>query len=441
MRRLHERYWDELVVIGVHSPKFPHERETANVREAVRRHAVRAPVVNDTAMEMWKLYGVSAWPTIALVDPRGSYLGSYPGEVDVRELSAVLDLLIADFDAQGAIDRTPLGIAPESAADGSPLLYPSKLLPGEDGRLFVADTGHHRVLETRVSPDGASARVVRAFGSGRADLVDGPASESAFHCPRGLAANGSTLYVADTGNHAVRAIDLASGSVRTVAGTGELGRTCALPKTGPTETPLRSPWALLFVEEILFIAMAGSHQLWVLVADKDIGVFAGNGREALVDGPRAEASFNQPSDLAIGMGHLFVADPEASAVRAVSLDANPQVLSLVGRGLFEFGDVDGQGNEVRLQHPGGVAFQEGKVYIADSYNHKVKRLDPTTGHVQTVLGTGRPGHSDGPFERAELWEPDGLAIAGGRVYLADTNNHAIRVADLAARTVSTLALV
>ena len=194
------------------------------------------------------------------------------------------------------------------------------------------------------------------------------------------------------------------------------------------------------VENVVLIAMAGSHQIWLLIEDQLLGPFAGSGAEALVDGPRAQAAFNQPSDLAVAVGYLFVADAEASAVRAVSLGADPQVMTLVGQGLFEFGDVDGVGGAVRLQHPTGLTFADGLVYLADSYNHKLKTLDPTTGEVRTLCGTGAPGLVDGPAGTAQFYEPEGLVAAGPRLYVADTNNHCLRVVDRTTGAVQTLTL-
>lgn len=186
--------------------------------------------------------------------------------------------------------------------------------------------------------------------------------------------------------------------------------------------------------------MAGFHQIWVCLEDDQLGPFFGNGREALVDGTAMESSFNQPSDLAWGLGHIFVADSEASAIRAIALQENPKVVTLIGLGLFEFGDVDGLGSTVRLQHPTGLTFADGLVYIADSYNHKIKTFDPTTGRVETLIGTGQAGQADGPFAQAELFEPEGVVAANGRLYIADTNNHLIRVADLTSGALHTLTL-
>jgi DNA-binding beta-propeller fold protein YncE len=349
--------------------------------------------------------------------------------------------MITDFDAQGLLDRTPIpGLQPAIDQEPARLLhYPSKLLTATGDRLFVADTSHHRILEVQLSLDGLSGEIVRTFGTGEAGFVDGHIRQAQFHDPHGMALRGHTLYVADTENHAIRAIDLVREQVRTVAGTGTMGRTLTPNGDTPTTTELRSPWALAAMEGALFIAMAGSHQIWVLIDEQTLGLFAGTGAEALLDGPRAEAAFNQPSDLVLDRGRLFVADAEASAIRALLLDENPRVMTIVGLGLFEFGDVDGVGAAVRLQHPTGLTTgPSGLIYVADSYNHKIKTLDPTTGEVKTLIGTGMPGAADGDFVQAQLYEPEGVVLLNNRLYIADTNNHTIRVADLATRLVTSL---
>ncbi|MCB0208999.1 MAG: NHL domain-containing thioredoxin family protein [Anaerolineae bacterium] len=445
LRRLREQFPDELVIISVHSAKFPTEKETTNIREAVMRHGIDHPVVNDADFEVWQQYAIRAWPTLVLIDPRGKVVDTQSGEILAEEYAAKIEALIADFEAQGLLDRTPLDLRSERQIEPDrPLNYPSKLLMAQpEGSitryLFIADTGHHRILQVALADDDQSGEIVQVFGSGIPGLRDGSAAEAQFHDPHGMALNGQTLYVADTENHAIRAIDLVDNTVRTVAGTGRKahGR---LEMGEPTEVSLRSPWALWAEEDILLIAMAGSHQIWALVSESRLGIFAGTGAEALVDGPVAEGAFNQPSDVSVGFGHMFVADSEASAIRAVSLGEDPRVMTLVGQGLFEFGDIDGTGGHVRLQHPTGLTFYDGLVYIADSYNHKIKTLDLTTGTVMTLIGTGQPGHTDGAFSDATLYEPEGVVASDQRLYIADTNNHLIRVADLETQSVQTVML-
>ncbi|MEZ4677620.1 MAG: alkyl hydroperoxide reductase [Caldilineaceae bacterium] len=443
MAQLQQQYPTELVVIGVHSAKFPAEKLTTNIRAAVMRHGIHHPVINDADFDVWSQYGVRAWPTVVLVDPVGKVVGQQSGEITAEGFTPVIDAMIADFDGRGLLDRTPIsGVQP--AIDHEPprvLQYPSKLLPAIGDRLFIADTGHHRMLEVQLTLDGLSGEIARTFGTGEPGLQDGHINQASFHGPHGMALLGNTLYVADTENHAIRAIDLVREQVRTVAGTGTMGRTLSPNGETPTTIDLRSPWALAATAQVLFIAMAGSHQIWMLIDEKTLGIFAGTGAETLLDGPRTEAAFNQPSDIVFDMGHLFVADAEASAIRAIALTEEPTVMTLVGLGLFEFGDIDGVGADVRLQHPTGLTTDHaGIVYVADSYNHKVKTLDPTTGEVKTLIGTGVPGTFDDPFAQAQLYEPEGLAIHQGKLYIADTNNHLIRVADLATQQVQTLRL-
>lgn len=447
LRRLQQRFPDDLVIIGVHSAKFPTEKITDNIREAAMREGLNYPILNDADFKLWNAYNVHAWPTVVLIDPEGEIVGTESGEIEAEEYIPVLENMIRQHGGQAASeDRKGIHIRPAALAQPKRVFsYPSKLLISGN-YLYISDTSHHRIIEAHLNPGDNLAEIRRVFGRGEPGLVDGEAEQSAFQFPRGVSIMTGTLYVADTENHAIRAINLERGDVRTVAGTGEKGMG-RVQGESPLDIPLRSPWAILGIENatgegenVLFIAMAGSHQIWVLLNEKRLGIFAGNGREALVDGAAGEASFNQPSDLAIGMGHLVIADAEASAVRAISLTEEPKVFTLVGQGLFEFGDRDGIGPDVRLQHASGLAFGEGVIYIADTYNHKVKTLNPATGEVKTLIGTGKAGQRDGDFVKATLYHPEGLAVAGDKLYIADTNNHRIRIANLNEQKLSTLEL-
>lgn len=405
------------------------------------REGIEHPVVNDAGMKVWNAYAVRAWPTLVLIDPRGRIAGETSGEILAEDFAHnIIEVIQQNPDS---IDPAPIELRREIEMEPErPLHYPAKLFVTGD-RLFISDTGHHRILEVRPDENGLGGEVIRVFGRGEAGLLDGPANQAAFNQPHGLSLAGEpdsgTLYVADTENHAIRAINLTTGEVTTVAGLGRKAH--GQRKLGtPTETALRNPWAVLAIEEYVFIAMAGSHQVWVLIQGDQLGPFAGNGSEALVDGPAGEASFNQPSDLAFGMGYLFVADPEASAVRAISLQETPQVVTLVGQGLFDWGDQDGQASEALLQHPLGLAFDQQVIYITDTYNNKIKLLDPVAGLVKTLVGNGKGGFKDGSFEEAQLFEPEGVQMHQGRLYIADTNNHLVRVADLSTKQITTFRL-
>lgn len=441
LARLEEKYKNELVVIGVHTPKFTAEQDTENIRRKVREYRIKHPVVNDARMTIWRRFGVNSWPTLVLLDATGRYVGMLSGEGHYEQLDRAIGKLVAMHAERGELNLTPIKFDPEMErpSDG-PLLFPGKVVADAEGkRLFVSDTGHNRIIQAGI--DGSDAI---AIGDGEEGFEDGPFGKARFNRPQGMFLDGDTLYVADTENHAIRAVDLKGRTVSTVAGTGkQMARMVAIPFSGPARTTaLSSPWDVIRIpgDKALYIAMAGPHQIWKLDVGSDtVGVFAGSGYENILDGPPAEARFAQPSGLATDGEHLFVADSEVSGIRMITgvNGQAPMVRTIVGEGLFEFGDHDGKGAAVRLQHCLGLAYGNGHLYIADTYNNKVKACVPRTHTVHTLVGAHKAGDSDAP---PHFYEPGGLSVAGNELYVADTNNHKIRVVDLKTHSVKTLAL-
>lgn len=440
--RLQAEYPDELVIIGVHSAKFKNEGETANIREIVQRYGITHPVVNDYDFDIWNAYGAQAWPTLALIDPAGKIVGEYAGEGVYQVFAPVLSAMVRQWDARKGIDRKPIRITPEMAnRKPAPLSFPGKVLADPAGRrLFIADSNHNRV----VVADLKTYEVRAIYGSGAAGFKDGAATTAQFYRPQGLALQGGALYVADTENHAIRAVDLSSGTVTTLAGTG--AQALKRNKGGPgLDTELNSPWDLTALGDMLYIAMAGNHQLWTLNL-KDpahpVAPFVGSGREGLTDGPFADAELAQPSGIITDGkpgGRLYFTDPEASAIRIADLGPAARVDTIIGKGLFDFGDKDGPRADALLQHALGITLApDGKLYIADTYNHCIKQVDPAAGTVTTLYGQGKTGMTDGGPNEALFNEPGGVSYADGKLYVADTNNDAIRVIDLSAKTVTTV---
>jgi len=430
LRKIERKYGDQVIIVGVHSPKFPAERETANLREAVLRYRIDHPVVNDRDFAVWNQFGGRAWPTLMFIDPEGRVIGKHEGELPFEQFDPVVSGMLKEFEERGLLHARPIALE-EIREPARTLSFPGKVLATADA-LFIADSNHHRIVAA-----GFDGAIRRSYGSGVPGFTDGPADEAAFQQPQGMARSGSTLYVADTENHAIRSIDLESGIVATLAGTGEQALLAGTGGPGPS-TPLSSPWDLALMDRVLYIAMAGTHQIWTLDLDRGtVAPFAGTGREGLLDGSKAEAWFAQSSGLAILDGHLYVADSEVSAVRDIDLKTG-RVTTVVGEDLFVFGDQDGEGDAVRLQHPLGITGRDRALFVADSYNHKVKRLDPERRAVAGWLGSGVAGKADGPGPSAAFREPAGVCAGADGLYIADTNNHRIVVADWTTRTVRTL---
>jgi DNA-binding beta-propeller fold protein YncE len=432
LKRLEQKYANQLVVIGVHSAKFENEKDTENIRRIILRYEIEHPVYNDADYKVWQSYGVRAWPTQVLIDPAGYVIGAVSGEGNYELIDQVVAKAVADFRKRGELKEEPLKLALERAKVGDlPLAFPGKILADAKGdRLFIADSNHNRLVVTKL--DGT---FLETIGTGAAGAADGTFAKASFYRPQGMALDGDNLYVADTENHLIRRVDMKSQTVETVAGTGQQSREYF--RQGPARTiALSSPWDLQLVDRQLYITMAGTHQIWKLDLEKqEVSTFAGSGREAREDGALREAGFAQPSGITSDGKKLYIADSESNIIRAIDL-ASGQVETVVGGDLFDFGDVDGSGDDVRLQHPLGVVAFEDKILIADTYNHKVKELDPKARTVKTFLGTGKPGQSDG--EAPSFYEPGGLSVANETLYIADTNNHAVRTVALKTKKTSTL---
>ena len=422
LKFLEEKYKDQpFVVIGVHSGKFDQEKNTENIRTAVKRFGIEHPVAVDNDFAIWQRFGARSWPTLVLIDSAGQPVGSISGEGHRK----ILDQAIAKVLEKGRVDETlaakPLVFAPEKHVADGPLSFPGKVLADAAGkRLFIADTAHNRILET--TPDGAVTRII---GSGKAGFDNGTLDLATFNEPQGmtLSADGMTLYVCDRLNHALRAVDLNANIVRTLSGNGEQGRDRKY--SGPAKpAQLNSPWDVQRVGDQLFIAMAGHHQIWRYDPATDlIAVHAGSGAERCDDGPLMESTFSQPSGLASDGVKIYVADSEDSTIRSVAVDVMGTTESIAGsEDLFGFGLKDGNGKDAMFQHPLCVELITGPkgplVVVADTYNHVLRTVDPLNGDVATLPVSGL---------EPKMFEPGGLSSDGKLLYVADTNRHRIVV--------------
>lgn len=444
LKKLEAKYANQLVVIGVHSAKFQNEKGTEQIRQAILRYEIEHPVVNDRDFEIWQSYTARAWPTLVLINPKGKVVGSHSGEGIYDIFDKAIGQMANYFRERNELVETPLKFKLEKfSAPPSLLAYPGKVVADEkSNRLFISDSNHNRIIIT--SLDGM---VMDVIGDGAIGVKDGGFAEAEFNHPQGVALDGNTLYICDTENHLIRKADLKARTVETLVGTGEQARRFNVSGTG-TNVALNSPWDALVHEGKLFVAMAGPHQLWVIdPATRFAEPYAGSGAESHVDGPLLKAALAQPSGITTDGKSLFFADSEVSSIRAASLDPKGDVTTIVGEGLFDFGDVDSGTLDKdanlaapRLQHPLGVVYAGGKLYVADTYNHKIKVLEIKKRESRTFAGTRERGANDGDRKKATFNEPGGISATSTALFVADTNNHLIRRIDLASGNVSTLEL-
>ncbi len=421
LRYLENKYPDSLTVIGMHSPKFENERIGDQVQKAINRHHIRHPVANDPRFQMWRAYGIKAWPSIIFIDPEGYVVGILRGEGRREQLDELIRKHLDDAREKGILATSPMPsvVRPEP---NTMLQFPGKVLATRNN-LYIADSGRNRILETY--HDG---KVRRIFGSGTPGMLDGKETAAMFSNPQGMTLVGDFLYIADTDNHAIRRIHLKSGDVMTLAGDGKQGRYVADSFREPLDAQLNSPWDLTYYESNLYIAMAGQHQIWRMNLNHlAIERVAGSGREDIADGPVGSACFAQPSGITALENTLYIADSETSAIRVLHIDQGT-VSTLVGKGLFDFGDRDGVGREARLQHPVGITIdpERNALWVADTFNSKIKRIDLQTNEV-SKFKFGVP-----------LDEPGGLSLFRDKLFIANTNAHQIIMLDLSSRMAEVL---
>ena len=409
LRELESRYPNQVAVVGVHSGKFTAERETSRIRDASIRLGAAHPTINDRQFRAWRAYAVRAWPTLVVISPTGYVVGMHAGEFTADAIAPFIDRLIASARADGALAEGPLHFASDAPSTApATLAFPGKVAVSGP-RIVVSDSGHHRLVVGSLDATGLTMQVERMIGGEEPGHRDG--ASPLFHNPQGLALDGDTVYVADAGSHTIRAIDLTSGVTRTIAGIGRQLRSAVDEARGA----LSSPWDLALVGGTLYVAMAGVHQLWTVdVASGRAEVLSGSGAEELHDGLHDDAALAQPMGLCVAADALYFVDAESSAVRLADREPAGAIRTIVGTGLFDFGDVDGERDAVRMQHQQGIApAPDGRLLVCDSYNDALKWVDVAARRATTWI--------------RGLHEPSGVAIGNGMVYVADTNAHRIAV--------------
>jgi DNA-binding beta-propeller fold protein YncE len=421
LRGIEEKFPDKVAVIGVHSPKFAEEKNAGSVEDAIQRYEIHHPIVHDPSLSIWKEYGVQAWPTLVIIGPDGNVLGQLPGEPDPVKFSQVIGNLVDAAGKNGDLKPAKLALKLEEEPKGR-FLFPGKLksVPGATPQWALADAGHNQIV--LLDDKGGD---VKRFGSGAESFKDGDAQTATFNHPQGLIAFDDAIFVADTGNHAIRRIDLKSGAVTTLAGDGKRGTNLPEKAQSGKSTSLASPWDLEKKGDKVYFANAGTHQIGVLdLANGTVARLAGSGAENILAGSPGKAAFAQPSGLALSKDGktLYVADAESSAIRAIDL-SDDSTKTLVGAGLFDFGKTDGPFSTARLQHPLGVSIDGNNLLVADTYNSRIRTLNLDNKTVADFDG-GKYTCTDPICYPTR--EPAGIVVANpDRIFLVDTGNQRI----------------
>ncbi len=415
LARLQLRHGDRLQSVAVHVPRFDSEREGRRIASSLHRHGIGFPVAHDPDWVAWQHFEITAWPTVVLIDGSGRIRERIIGDGPIRDLDARVATLCEAPGSPGIAAAFQLRGDPEP---NMPLRFPTGVAANEQ-YLYVADGGHQRVLEC-----DHAGRVLRQFGSGDIDFIDGPAELAAFSRPAALHLTRDVLYAIDRGNHAVRSINLRTGEVGTLCGTGRPGQPVEGTVGNPRDVALDQPSAVVVVGDSLLIACRGDNRVWKYDLGKAaLSLLAGSGRLAVEDGVGDQAAFAEPVSLAAVQQRVYVCDRAGSAIRTIST-GNGQVKTLVGQDQWNFGATDGARSAALLQGPQAIALDPGSplLWIADCGNNQLRTLRLGGGDVSTYALPQR------------LHGPRGLAVGKGVVWIADTDAHAVLRLDVASGT-------
>ncbi|QQG44737.1 MAG: redoxin domain-containing protein [Candidatus Roizmanbacteria bacterium] len=409
-----------VVVIGAHSPKFENEIVLDHLQSAIERYEITHPVIADNNHDIWNAYAVNAWPTMILIDPEGYVREQVSGEGQRGHLENEIEILLKEGEVEGTLADKPLRLELKKKKSKQTLSFPGKIEFDQKGdTLFISDSNHNRILIC----DYKSPAQVKIK-----NIIKGN-----FNHPQGIYPLGNNLYVCDTDNHLLKKVDLKTKKVSTIAGTG-IQAPFGQPISGKAlEIALSSPWDIDYFDKFFYIAMAGSHQIWRYGFENNVmELFAGNGYEGLVDNHWSDAELAQPSGLSIYGNDIYFTDSESSSLRKINIDEE-KVATLIGKGLFTFGHKDGPFNKALLQHPLGVFANSKFLYIADTYNNAIRVVNLKTKDIETLVGREKGTDicmiGDKKCEQLALYEPNDIVAKNDLLFIADTNNHLIRVFD------------
>lgn len=431
-----------LVIIGIHQPTFENQKRIENVQSAVKRYKIQYPVLIDNEKQLGNNYSIHILPAFILINTTGRIIGAVTGEGK----KTMLDNVIAAALVQGRNENTLIAEAIVERYvekhEESILSFPSKIDIENKGKfLFISDSGNNRVLQVELE-EPYKGKIVDVIGGREAGKEDGTYSSVRFNDPQGITYYDNTLYVADRGNHIIRKVDLIKRKVTTIAGSGVQGYMryyCG----EATEVSLNSPQDVTVDGQYLYIAFAASHQIWRFNLEKQIiETFTGTGNKGLVDGTSDTALLAQPAGIEVEGNQLYLVDSETSSFRYVDI-LTGEVKTYIGKESAESGMENGNFTEALLQYPLGLDVAGDKVFIADTYNHAIRVADISMNVIKTIIDSVQNKIcviDDKVCGELPLYEPCDVVYFNNKLYIADTNNHLIRGFDLGNRQLKNIEL-
>ncbi len=436
IKELQKEYGSKLVIIGIHSPIFSSEKDYDVVKKAILRHDINYPVINDPLRRIWQDFAIKEWPSFIVINPYGVVKNRFEGKNNIEKLNKYLASLIKKYKFQISRDSLPILLEKYNNI-GNVLSFPTKLAFANNFTyktrqlpvIFVANTG-----QNSISVSTLTGETLLKIGNSKAGLVDGSFDVVSFNSPQGLLFEDNKLYVADTGNHAIRVVNFKEAKVQTIIGNGIRGDIIQDSDVDGKTIALSSPTDIEFFPDNnnLVISNSGTNQILLYnINEQDISVFAGNGKEGVADGKYPENSLAQTADMSVYANKLYFVDALSSTLRSINEEGEIKTLiksnneKAIDGNSSEFATekvIDSTNQNQHLQSPRGLIVDDTGIYIADSHNNRLRKYDFTSLQLRDLVGSKR-GEELG--QKTNFDEPSGIISVLDRFYVADTNNNRI----------------
>lgn len=409
IKKLEERFGNKLTVIGVYAAKFEGGKNEDEIRSAIIKYDINHAVINDSALKLSTEFAAKASPTFVLIKPNGRKYKKYEGVGDLEKMEDGVKKLVKKY--RFDVNRKPLPILPEKFSKiANVLSFPSKLEYSGNlnlnsrnvSAIFIANSGQNNVIVSSLL-----GTILVKIGSGREGFSDGDFFNAEFRNPQSILFDDQKLYIADTGNHAIRIADFRTNKVSTLIGSGKKGD-IVKNEIAAKGFNLASPTDIEFFpdKKHIIISNAGNNQILSYdLENQKIKALAGNGESKNKDGISPNNSLTQTADMVVVKDKIYFVDALSSSLR--SLDKSGNVKTLV--------DKD-------LQNPVGLTSDGDSLYIADSFNNRIAKYSISAQKISNFIGA-KAGDLVG--KKTEFNSPEAILKINNYFYISDANNNRV----------------
>lgn len=423
IKQIISKYNQKVVFIGIHSPFTEHEDNDVAVGKVITKYNISYPVINDQDRSLYNHFGVKAWPTYFVIDPKGK-IHNYID--NISKLEDLIENIAHKFRFRLSDSSLPLMPVRDFVIDNV-MQNPTKIVFTQnyihEGKeipaLIIANSGKNTVLVTNLA-----GKILQKIGSGAAGFEDGNLNTASFNNPTSILYRQNRIYVADSGNNALRLADLKNNQVLTIIGSGNVGPIIDSNKSYSIEDfDLAYPVDIEFFPDDNNIVIANSAANQILsynIALKKIRLIAGNGQIGMDDNSNAkDGSLAQTADLFPFSDKLYFVDSKSAALRYIN--GNGELKTLIGQGVGKFGFKDGGKSNALMHRPMSLDVDESGIYIVDSYNNSIRRYNFKTSELLTVIKSLEIDDSSA----SNLDQPAHLISVFDKFYISDTYNNRV----------------